>query len=132
MPGLLNKISKFFKPLIDSLPSLDTVLNVVKGLAPAVGSIASVIPGVGAVAPMIANLVGNAAGSLGDAYSDYKGGKTEGTESAVKMIEALKDAIGDGKTVYRDYKAKKKATAVKATPPKKPMLLTKKLIDGTA
>jgi phage-related protein len=130
MPGLLNKISKFFKPLIDSLPSLDTILGVIKDVAPAIGSIASVIPGVGAVAPLIGNLVGNAAGTLGNAYSDYKGGNTQGAETAVKVIDTLREAIGDGKTVYKDYKAKKKATSVKATPPKKPTLLTKKLIEN--
>jgi hypothetical protein len=117
--------------LIDSLPSLDTVLSVVKSLAPAVGSIASFIPGVGAVAPLVGSLVGNTAGALGDAYSDYKGGSSQGTDTAVRVIETLRDAIGDGKGVYQDYKTKKKVTSVKATPPKKPSLLTKRLIDGS-
>jgi hypothetical protein len=96
-----------------------------------VASAASVIPGVGAVAPLIGNLVGTAAGSLGDAYSDYKGGKTGGVDTAQSVIDTIQGSIGDAKELYKDYKVKKKSgPQVKNGPPKKPSLLSKKILDG--
>jgi hypothetical protein len=131
MPGLLNKISKFFEPLIDSLPSMSTLLNVIKSIAPAVGTVAAAIPGVGAIAPLVGNLVGSAAGSLGDAYSDYKGGKSEGVDTIKSILDTVNSTIGGGKALYKDYKATKKSgPQVKNGPPKKPLLLSKKIMES--
>jgi hypothetical protein len=127
----LNKISKFFKPLIHSLSSLESARGVVKKFAPVIGSAASVIPGVGAIAPVIGSLVGSAAGSIGDAYNDYKGGKTEAVDTAQSIIDTVQDAIGGAKELYKDYKTKKKSgPQVKSGPPKKPSLLSKRILES--
>jgi hypothetical protein len=107
------------------------VLGVVKNFAPVLGTAASLIPGVGPAGAIIGNVASTAAGALGDAYSDYKGGKTGGVETAQSMIDTIQDTISGSKEIYKDYKAKKKSgVQVKNGPPKKPSLLTKRILES--
>jgi hypothetical protein len=115
MVGWLNKVQKFFKLVLDSLPPLDQVLNFVKQAAPTVGSVLSVIPGVGAAAGPIGEVVGETAGKLSEIYKTYKKGKKE--EQSEEKDTSLKKTIAKMKT---------SAKSVKGT--KTPSVLNKKVI----